>query len=40
MERFAYYDRCKNVYAIVAISELEIYANIILKKGVIFPDKK
>ncbi|WP_304354170.1 RbsD/FucU family protein [Brachyspira innocens] len=40
LERFAYYDRCKNVYAIVATSELEIYANIILKKGVIFPDKK
>ena len=34
-----YYDRCKNVYAIVATSELEIYANIILKKGVIFPNK-
>ncbi|WP_338420449.1 RbsD/FucU domain-containing protein [Brachyspira aalborgi] len=26
---------CKNVYAIVSTSELEIYANIILKKGVV-----
>lgn len=36
LERFEFYDRCKKVYAIVATSELEIYANIILKKGVVF----
>lgn len=35
LERFKFYDRCKNVYAIVSTSELEIYANIILKKGVV-----
>lgn len=36
LERFKFYDRCKNVYCIAATSELEIYANIILKKGVVF----
>lgn len=36
LERFEFYDRCQKVYAIVATSELEIYANIILKKGVVF----
>lgn len=37
LERFKYYERCEKVYAIVATTETEIYANIILKKGVIFP---
>ena len=35
MERFAYYERAKKAYAIVATGEKAIYANIILKKGVI-----
>lgn len=35
VERFAYYDLCKKVYAIVATTELEVYANLILQKGVI-----
>lgn len=35
MERFAFYDRAKVAYAIVATGESAIYANIILKKGVI-----
>lgn len=35
LERFAFYERAKNVYAIVATSEIALYANIILKKGVI-----
>ena len=35
MERFAYYDRAKEAYAIIATGEEAIYANIILKKGVI-----
>ena len=35
MERFAYYERAKKAYAIVATGERAIYANIILKKGVI-----
>ena len=35
MERFAFYERAKKVYAIVATGETVIYANILLKKGVI-----
>ena len=35
IERFAFYERAKNAYAIVATGEGAIYANIILKKGVI-----
>ncbi len=34
-ERFAFYERTKNAYAIVATGESALYANIILKKGVI-----
>lgn len=32
-ERFAYYERAKNAYAIIATGEEKKYANIILKKG-------
>jgi len=35
VERFAFYERAKSAYAIVATSESALYANIILKKGVI-----
>lgn len=35
LERFAFYERAKKAYAIVATSEKQLYANIILKKGVI-----
>ncbi len=34
-ERFAFYDRAKKAYAVVATGETAIYANIILKKGVV-----
>lgn len=34
-ERFDYYERAKNAYAIVATGEKRQYANIILKKGCI-----
>ena len=34
-ERFAFYERAKRAYAVVATGEGAIYANIILKKGVI-----
>lgn len=34
-ERFAFYERAKKAYAIVATGEEAVYANIILKKGVI-----
>jgi len=35
VERFAFYERAKNAYAVVASSEKALYANIILKKGVL-----
>ena len=35
IERFAFYERAKQCYAIVATGESALYANIILKKGVI-----
>ncbi|PNR99201.1 fucose isomerase [Petrotoga mexicana DSM 14811] len=35
LERFKFYERARNVYAIVATSESALYANIILKKGVV-----
>lgn len=35
MERFAFYDRAKKAYAVVATGETQLYANIILKKGVV-----
>jgi L-fucose mutarotase len=35
VERFAFYERAKKAYAVLATSELALYANIILKKGVI-----
>lgn len=34
-ERFAFYERAKKAYAIVATSEKALYANVILKKGVL-----
>ncbi|MFW6288486.1 MAG: RbsD/FucU family protein [Spirochaetota bacterium] len=36
VERFAFYERAKKTYAIVATGERAIYANVILKKGVVF----
>jgi len=35
VERFAFYERAKKAYAVVATSETALYANIILKKGVV-----
>jgi len=37
LERFAFYDRVKQGYAIVQSGESRLYGNIILKKGVIRP---
>ena len=34
-ERFAFYERAKKAYCVVATGETAIYANIILKKGVV-----
>ena len=35
VERFAFYERAKTAYAIIATGETALYANIILKKGVV-----
>ncbi len=35
IERFAYYERAKKAYCVVATGETAQYANIILKKGVV-----
>lgn len=35
MERFAFYERARKAYAIVSTGETAIYANILLKKGVV-----
>lgn len=35
MERFAFYERAKKAFAIIATGESAIYANILLKKGVV-----
>lgn len=35
MDRFAFYDRVKTAFAIVHTGELQPYANVILKKGVL-----
>jgi len=36
LERYAFYERASKCYAVVATSEGEAYANLIIKKGVIF----
>lgn len=35
MERFSFYERSKEAYAIITTNEKSLYANILLKKGVI-----
>ncbi|MGO4183966.1 L-fucose mutarotase [Paenibacillus sp. TAF43_2] len=35
VERFAFYERAKQAYAVIATGESALYANLILKKGVI-----
>lgn len=35
IERFAFYEEAKKVYAIIATSESALYANIMLQKGVV-----
>lgn len=35
LERFEYYERAKKAYAVVVTGESAIYANVILKKGVV-----
>ena len=35
IDRFEFYERAKNAFAVIATGEEEVYANIIIKKGVI-----
>ena len=35
VERFAFYEKAKNAYAVVMTGESALYANVILKKGVV-----
>ena len=35
VERFAFYERTKQAFAVIATSEKALYANVILKKGVV-----
>lgn len=35
IERFAFYERARHAYAVIATGEKSLYANIILKKGVV-----
>ena len=35
IERFAYYERAKKAYAVIATGETASYANVILKKGIV-----
>ncbi len=37
VERYAFYKRAKQAYAVIATGEEALYANIILKKGVVAP---
>ena len=37
-ERFAFYERAKKAYLIIATGEMAVYANVLLKKGVVKPE--
>jgi len=38
IERFEFYERAKKAYAVIATGESALYANMILKKGVVTPE--
>lgn len=38
IERFAFYDRAQEAFAIIQTGESRLYGNIILKKGVVHPE--
>lgn len=39
IERFAFYERAKQAFAVVATAETRRYANVILKKGIVETDR-
>lgn len=40
LERFAFYERAKQAFGIVATNETRLYGNILLSKGVVAPEEK
>jgi L-fucose mutarotase len=38
LERFAFYERARDCFAVVATGERRLYGNIILKKGIVRPE--
>ena len=38
IERFAFYDKSREAYAVIATGEQAVYANVMIQKGVITPD--
>ena len=38
LERFAFYERARGCFAVVATGERRLYGNIILKKGIVRPE--
>ncbi|KAJ1143791.1 hypothetical protein NDU88_010095 [Pleurodeles waltl] len=40
VERFAFYERAKKAFAVVATGETALYGNLILKKGVLPPEEQ
>jgi len=38
LERFAFYERARQAFAVVATGARRLYGNVILKKGVIPPE--
>ena len=40
IERFAFYERAKNAYAVIATGEERQYANLLLVKGVVVPEEE
>jgi L-fucose mutarotase len=38
LKRFAFYERTRKAYAVVSTGEKAVYANIILKKGLVKPE--
>lgn len=40
VERFAFYERAKKAFAIVATGEEELYANVIVRKGVVEDERE
>ena len=38
LERYAFYERAKSAYAVISTGETALYANLILKKGIVAPE--